>query len=74
MPDAALMRWEWEGGAVLLDATLADAEAAHAESGDCVPRIARQQFGRKVDVAAAAESKNEGQVVVDAAPTHKEAV
>ena len=74
MPDAALMRWEWEGGAVLLDATPADAAAAHAERGDRAPRIARQQFGRKVDGAATAESKNEGQVVVDAAPTHKEAV
>jgi hypothetical protein len=71
VPDAALMRWEWEGGAVLLDATPPDAEAAHAESGDCAPRIPRQ---RKVDVAAAAESKNDGQVVVDGAPTHKEAV
>jgi len=74
VPHDALMRWEWEGGAVLLDGMPADAAAAHAESGDRAPRIAGQQFGRKVDGAAAAESKNEGEVVVDSTPTHKGAV
>lgn len=74
MPGDALMRWEWEGGAVLLDRTMADDAAEHAEIVDGAPRIARQQFGWDGDGAAASESKHEGRVVVGTAHTQEEAV
>lgn len=74
MPDDALMRWEWEGGAVLFDGMPAEDAAVHAEMFDSTPRITRQLFGWDDDAAAASERKNEGRIVVGTACTHEEAV